>query len=252
MKISIVGKRLVSGPCRLRLFVSRRSHLNGIKERFMKRIALLCMVFIMLPAISGCSTTQTGQKTDINALAAVEVKEYQGKDLSSILDFRENSINGPQFIDVKTYKLTVDGLVDSPGEYTYEEVLGHTAYKKFVTLNCVEGWSVNILWEGILLKDLFEEVKVKDTANTVIFYSYDGYSTSLPLDWVVDKNIMIAYSMNGVELPPERGFPFQLVAESKLGYKWAKWITRIELSNDSAYKGYWESRGYSNEADLYY
>ena len=62
--------------------------------------------------------------------------------------------------------------------------------------------------------------------------------------------ILLAYKMNGVVLPPERGVPFQLAAESKWGYKWIKWITRIEISDDADYEGYWESRGYSNDADL--
>ena len=56
--------------------------------------------------------------------------------------------------------------------------------------------------------------------------------------------------MNGVTIPPERGFPFELVAESKLGYKWIKWITEIELSDDENYRGFWESRGYSDSANL--
>jgi DMSO/TMAO reductase YedYZ molybdopterin-dependent catalytic subunit len=56
--------------------------------------------------------------------------------------------------------------------------------------------------------------------------------------------------MNGLVFPPERGFPFQLVAESKYGYKWIKWITEIELSDNANYKGYWESRGFSNDASL--
>jgi DMSO/TMAO reductase YedYZ molybdopterin-dependent catalytic subunit len=56
--------------------------------------------------------------------------------------------------------------------------------------------------------------------------------------------------MNDVTIPPERGFPFMLVAESKWGYKWAKWITGIELSSDTSYRGYWEDRGYSNDGDL--
>ena len=56
--------------------------------------------------------------------------------------------------------------------------------------------------------------------------------------------------MNNVTLPPERGFPFQLVAESKWGYKWIKWITEIEFSENEYYKGYWESRGYSNNGNL--
>ena len=52
--------------------------------------------------------------------------------------------------------------------------------------------------------------------------------------------------MNNVTLPPERGYPFQLVAESKWGYKWIKWITSIELSDNREYLGYWERQGYSN------
>ena len=61
---------------------------------------------------------------------------------------------------------------------------------------------------------------------------------------------MLAYKMNEVVLPPERGFPFQLVAEEKWGYKWIKWVTEIELSDDESYRGYWEQRGYSNNGDL--
>jgi DMSO/TMAO reductase YedYZ molybdopterin-dependent catalytic subunit len=61
---------------------------------------------------------------------------------------------------------------------------------------------------------------------------------------------LLAYTMNGVTLPAERGFPFVVVAEAKWGYKWVKWVTEIELSNDPTYKGYWESFGYSNNGDL--
>jgi DMSO/TMAO reductase YedYZ molybdopterin-dependent catalytic subunit len=60
----------------------------------------------------------------------------------------------------------------------------------------------------------------------------------------------MAYKMNDVVLPAERGFPFQLVAESEWGYKWVKWITGIEISNNTSYEGYWESRGFSNSGDV--
>lgn len=223
----------------------------------MRKTILMILFIVLLSAFTaGCvqNAPEPGAATpagpDIQELAASQVTEYQGKDLSSILDFHENSIKGPQYVDIDTYILTVDGLVEDPAEFTYDEVLAYTPYTKLVTLYCVEGWSVDILWEGILLKDIFDAVNVKSDANTVIFHSYDDYTTSLPLQTILDKDIMIAYKMNGVTLPPERGYPFQLVAEDKLGYKWAKWITRIELSDDPDYKGYWESVGYSNEADV--
>ena len=192
---------------------------------------------------------ETTSLTD--TLESVEIREYRGQKLSSIDDFRENSIKGPQFVDKESYKLVVTGVVQHEIEYTYDDIVkNQQPYKKVVTLHCVEGWDVTVLWEGVLVKDLVEEAGIHPTAEVVIFYAYDGYSTSLPLDFVVDNNILMAYKMNGVVLPPERGFPFQLVAESKYGYKWIKWIAEIELSDNEDYRGYWESRGFSNNADL--
>jgi len=184
-------------------------------------------------------------------LGYVEIREYEGTDLSSINAFRENSIRGPQHIDTEDYRLTVTGLVNNELNYTYDEVINnHQLFKKVATLHCVEGWSVTILWEGILVKDLVEAAGVDPNATVVIFYAYDGYSTSVPLEYIIDNNIMMAYKMNDVVLPPERGYPFQLVAESKWGYKWIKWITAIELSDNEDYRGFWESHGYPNDADL--
>ena len=188
---------------------------------------------------------------ETNGLAPVEIREYEGVDLSSINSFRENSIEGPQEIDMESYMLKITGLVVNSKNYTYDEVIGkHQQYKKVVTLDCVEGWSVTILWEGLLVRDVLAEAEPLANAQVVIFHAYDGYTTSLPIDYITDNDILMAYKMNGVVLPPERGFPFQLVAESKWGYKWIKWITEIELSDDADYRGYWESRGYSNSADL--
>lgn len=217
----------------------------------MRKIILLSLLLICFSGFfTGCALSSSESGESLQNLSSAEIEEYEGKDLSSILDFRENSISGPQYIDIDKYTLKIDGLVEKPADLTYNQVLENTLYKKMVTLNCVEGWSVDILWEGVLLKDLFDNAGVKSEANTVIFYSYDGYSTALPLQTVLDKELIIAYKMNDIVLPPERGFPFQLVAEDKLGYKWAKWITRIELSGDSDYQGYWEQRGYDNQANL--
>lgn len=187
---------------------------------------------------------------EVKSLEAVEVREYQGEKLSSIKSFRENSIRGVQNVDKESYALEVTGLVKSPKTYTYDEVLKNQLYQKVLTLNCVEGWSAKILWEGVLAKDLLKEVDVLPTARVVIFYAHDGYSTSLPLAFIIDSDIIMAHKMNGVTLSPERGFPFQLVAENKWGYKWIKWITKIELSDETDYRGYWEQRGYSHTGNL--
>jgi DMSO/TMAO reductase YedYZ molybdopterin-dependent catalytic subunit len=212
-------------------------------------MVLLAILAVILAAGLGCTGEGAMDKT--SELKAVEVREYQGEKLSSITDFRENSIKGPQYVDVESYELKVSGLVENPEAYTYDEVINnHRSYRKVVALNCVEGWSVTILWQGLLVRDLLAEAKPLPDARVVIFHAYDGYTTSFPIEYIADNDILIAYKMNDVVLPPERGFPFELVAESKWGYKWIKWITEIELSDDVNYKGYWEERGYSNSGDL--
>lgn len=192
-----------------------------------------------------------GNRAGVTELAPAEVREYQGEQLSSIADFRENSIHGPQYVNSSTYTLTIDGQVENRKEYSYDALIERFPhYRKVVTLYCVEGWDVTILWEGVRVKDLLLEAGVKPGANTVIFYAEDGYSSSLPLTYIEDRDILLAYAMNNVTLPAERGFPFQLVAEDRWGYKWVKWVTRIEVSDDENYRGYWESRGYANNGSV--
>lgn len=209
-----------------------------------KRSYIILTLFLVGLMLEACG----GSKPAV--LEGSEIREYQGEKLSSISDFRENSIAGPQNVPLEDYELEITGLVDKPLALTYDQVLDRKRYSEVVTLHCVEGWDATIFWEGVLLEDLLNQAGTQDSAVTVIFHAADGYTSSLPLEYIRQNKIMLAYKMNEVELPPERGFPFQVVAESKWGYKWAKWVTKIELSADPNYQGYWESRGYSNDGDL--
>ena len=112
----------------------------------------------------------------------------------------------------------------------------------------MEGWTFTAQWTGFRVSDLLNLAGLKPDATYVVFYGSDGYSTGLPLNYLKDQQILMAYGINNVTLPPERGFPFQLVAVNKYGYKWAKWITSIDVVNKTV-AGYWESRGYSNTAN---
>lgn len=209
-----------------------------------RALALLCgaAALVLAPA-GGCGQEPAKPKT-------VEIREYKGEKLDSIDGFYENSIKGPQRVDIKAYRLKVGGLVDRPLVLTYDEVLARPAESRVTAIHCVEGWDVKILWEGVPLAALIDAAGAKASANTVIFRSADGYSTSLPLAYIRQKNILLAYRMNGLTLPAERGFPFEVAAEDKWGYKWAKWVTAIELTDNPSFKGYWESRGFNNNGDL--
>lgn len=212
-----------------------------------RRAAIVALSVVLLAGCAAPGASSSGG----GSLPSVEVRQYKGQNLGAIADFRENSIKGPQKVDRASYRLTVDGAVATPAKYTYTDVLSkETTYTKVVTLNCVEGWSVKALWEGVLISDLVDRAKPQADAVTVIFHAVDGYATSMPLSYIRDHKLLLAYRLNGVELPEAVGFPFIVVAEDKWGYKWCRWVERMELSTSSAYQGYWESRGYSNSGNL--
>jgi DMSO/TMAO reductase YedYZ molybdopterin-dependent catalytic subunit len=203
------------------------------------------------PVSGGPAVLPAARPGEPVALPAVEIRSYEGEDLSSVNDFHENSIKGPQNVNISEYRLTVTGMTNTTDVYTYDELLDrYPHYSKVVTLHCVEGWDATIFWEGIQVRDLIRHAGPDPRANTVIFTAHDGYTTSVPLSYLMDRDIIMAYRMNNITLPAERGYPFELVAEDKWGYKWIKWIEKIELTGNENYRGYWEQRGYSNTADL--
>jgi DMSO/TMAO reductase YedYZ molybdopterin-dependent catalytic subunit len=231
-----------------------------------RQFGLLLTVFTAVSLIvSACGkSTSTGSSTvtltpalgttptPTPTTAEVEATEFQGVKLTPIKDQGNNAIEGTQHIDKDTYRLTVDGLVDHPLSLTYADLLAYPQESRLTKLNCVEGWNFTAKWTGPELDSIFNDAGVKPEAKIAIFHTADvpqGYS-SLDLSYISDNHIIIALKLNDVTLPQDRGFPFQVVAESKYGYKWAKWVTRIELSSDTSFRGYWESRGYSNSGDI--
>jgi len=179
-----------------------------------------------------------------------EIKDYQGMRLDPIIGPRDNSIKGVQQVDIAAYHLSITGLVDTPLLLTYDEVLEFDPFEKVITLYCVEGWEATVLWKGVRISDLLDEAGASAEAETIIFKAVDGYTTSLPLAIVLERDLILAYSANANTLPPEMGYPFIVVAEDKLGYKWARWVNEIEVSDNGKYKGFWEGNGFSNDAEV--
>jgi len=214
-----------------------------------KKIIIVASITIAIVLFASVDIYIQYSQTLPKVLYPTEITQYQGKNLSSISNVYENAIAGTQHINQTTYRLTVTGLVNKTLQSTYDDVVNnHQKYQQVVTIYCVEGWNAKILWEGVLVKDLLQDAGVSPNATVVIFHASDGYTTALPMDYIVQNNIMIAFKMNGVVMTPQIGWPFMLVAQSQYGYKWIKWITEIEASSNTNYLGYWESRGYPNDA----
>jgi DMSO/TMAO reductase YedYZ molybdopterin-dependent catalytic subunit len=216
------------------------------------QLRLAGAVLSLAASSTGCAAQQQAEPGPQPAadLGPAVIRQYYGKKLTDFEKLRDNSISGPVAIDTLTYRLAVDGLVRRTLSLTYRQALGFPHYQKLITLYCVEGWDAAGLWEGVLVKDLLDSAGVKPGANTLIFHAADGeYTTSLPLKTVLDRRMLLCYRINNAALSAKTGFPFQLAAEDRLGYKWIKWVERIEVSADSTYKGFWEKRGYDNKAD---
>jgi DMSO/TMAO reductase YedYZ molybdopterin-dependent catalytic subunit len=211
------------------------------------RKALIVILPLFAAGCGGGDSTSPMQDSDP---VVVEIFEYMGEKLTSVSTLRDNSLKGPQVVDIDSWRLLVDGLVDNPRVFTYEELLARDTIKRLVWLHCVDGWSAKILWEGISLKQLFEEVGVKSNAHHAIFYAVDGYHNFLSVNYIQVNDIIAATHANGKPLAARRGFPLHVISQSKYGYKWCKWVTRIELVEDGSQAGYYENGGYSREGNV--
>lgn len=176
-----------------------------------------------------------------------EITEHQGQKLSPFDRHYDNSIKGAQKIDRQAYRLEVGGLVDKPLSLSYPEIQALASQTRVVNMPCVEGWDEKLLFHGVAVSDLLALAGARPEGTSVIFRAADGYSSALALDYVRQAQVLLAYKVNGLELDLRRGFPLQVVAPHKLGYKWVKWVTAVEVT-DQPYLGYWEKRGYSDEA----
>jgi len=151
--------------------------------------------------------------------------------------------------DPATWRLRVDGLVRRPFELSHAELLALPKVEQVSTFHCVTGWVVNdVHWGGVRFGDLLRRAEPLPGAGALRFVSaerpYDDY---LDLRQAGLSDVMLAYEMDGKPLPREHGAPVRLVIPEMYGYKNVKWVERIELVRSPG-SGYWEQRGYDNDA----
>ena len=154
----------------------------------------------------------------------------------------------PRF-DPRTWRLTIDGLVDRPQTVSYTDLLRLPKAEQVTTFHCVTGWSVsNVHWGGVRFDDLLAAAGPQTAASVLTFTSAENpYVDTLTLAEARLGDAMLAYEMDGKPLPREHGAPVRVVIPEMYGYKNVKWVQRITLGSD-AQPGYWEQRGYSSDA----
>jgi DMSO/TMAO reductase YedYZ molybdopterin-dependent catalytic subunit len=148
-----------------------------------------------------------------------------------------------------SYQLRIDGMVKRPMTMTIEDILNAPAVTERRFYQCVTGWAVpRAQWTGIRLASLLDTVQPHAEANAVKFYSFDGiYTESLTMDQARKSDVLLAYKLNGKPLAREQGAPLRLVVPGMYGYKFIKWLDRVELVPQPI-DGYWEQNGYDRDA----
>lgn len=154
----------------------------------------------------------------------------------------------PRFYPEK-WDFSVEGRVDNPLYMSWKEFKALPSVKIMSDFHCVTGWSrLDNEWEGVRFSDIVRLARIKDDARFVTIVAEDGYTTSLPLEEMLDDDVLLAYGFEGSQLAPEHGGPLRLVVPKKYAYKSAKWVRKIVFTKEKEL-GFWEKRGYSDSAD---
>jgi DMSO/TMAO reductase YedYZ molybdopterin-dependent catalytic subunit len=152
-------------------------------------------------------------------------------------------------IPLNEWRLTVDGLVDAPTQFTWEQFNALPQVEDVSDFHCVTTWSkFDCRWGGVAFTTLYEHVRPRPEAKFVYFTSYDGYSTNVAIEKCLDDDVLIATSFEGAPVPREHGGPARVIIPKLYAWKGAKFVNGITfLAEDKL--GFWEVRGYSNTAD---
>ena len=152
-------------------------------------------------------------------------------------------------IDLETWQFKVFGLVEQEVELNWDEFLRVEAKEVQAEFHCVTQWSrLENTWLGVSFSELMRLVKPKPDALFAMVHCDGGYSTNLPLDVLLDDDVLFAYEHDGEALTPEHGWPLRLVVPKRYGWKSAKWVSGVELMAEDA-PGFWELRGYHMRGD---
>ena len=151
-------------------------------------------------------------------------------------------------VNVDLWHLEVNGLVQNPITYRFQDLKGFNQVEQETTLMCISngldaGLISNAVWKGITLRDLIDPAGPMADARRVRLFGVDNYTDTIPLEKALDPATILAWAMNGVDLPHRHGYPLRAIVPGYFGEKHVKWLTRIELTGDNA-KGFYETQGW--------
>ena len=149
-------------------------------------------------------------------------------------------------VDLQNWKLAVAGAVQKPREYTLEQIQSLAKFTQNTRHVCVEGWDVIGNFAGARLSDFLKVIGADTTSRFVTVECADDYYESLDMATAMHPQTLLCYEMYGKPLTREHGAPLRLAIPTKVGYKQAKYLTSLKVTNILEKVGYWEDQGYSH------
>jgi DMSO/TMAO reductase YedYZ molybdopterin-dependent catalytic subunit len=149
-------------------------------------------------------------------------------------------------IDLDRWTLTVTGAVQKPGNYTLAQIQALPRFRQNTRHVCVEGWDVIGRFGGARLSDFLKLIGADLTARFVYVECADDYYESLDMATALHPQTLLCYEMYDQPLTREHGAPLRLTIPTKIGYKQAKYLTALQVTNVLQKVGYWEDQGYSS------
>jgi DMSO/TMAO reductase YedYZ molybdopterin-dependent catalytic subunit/thiosulfate reductase cytochrome b subunit len=162
--------------------------------------------------------------------------------------------------EFQAFRLPVTGLVERPMELTLDQLRALAPLTQVTRHVCIQGWTQVVVWGGLPLSALLEQVRPLPEARYLLFRTFDDkwevggqhpyFYGTIDLGLAAHPQSILAYDMNGVALPQAFGAPLRLRVESQLGYKMVKWIRSVELIED--YRVIGQGKGGWREDELNY
>jgi DMSO/TMAO reductase YedYZ molybdopterin-dependent catalytic subunit len=151
--------------------------------------------------------------------------------------------------DLATWTFSVDGEVDEPYSLTWDELMGLEQVTITTDIHCVTRWSkLDTTWTGVRVRDVLERARVRPSGRFVMAHCDGGYTTNVPLEALLDDDVLLAHRYEGEPLEPDHGAPLRLLVPKRYFWKSAKFLRRLEVMDEDR-KGFWELNGYHNDAD---
>jgi DMSO/TMAO reductase YedYZ molybdopterin-dependent catalytic subunit len=148
-------------------------------------------------------------------------------------------------VDLDAWKLAVTGAVQNPGAYTLAQIQVLPKVRQNIRHVCVEGWDVIGRFGGSRLSDFLKAIGADLSARHVYVECDDDYYESLDMPTALHPQTLLCYEMYDQPLTREHGAPLRLSIPTKIGYKQAKYLTSLKVTNVLPRVGYWEDQGYS-------